>query len=210
MNFTQLVDRFGNEPIIHSVWLETVGSSPASTRQALHRWVKQGRLVQLRRGLYALNAPWRKCPPNRFHLANRLVMPSYVSLQAALDWYGLIPEAAPVVTSITTGRPQAHETPFGRFRFHHVKTPWFTGYREMEIDGQACFMALPEKALLDLVLLTPGGDRASFLRELRLQHLDRIDLQLLRRFATLENSPKLCRAVAVIGHMIDEEEFETL
>ena len=41
--------------------------------------------------------------------------------------------------------------------------------------------ATPEKALLDLVHLTPGADSPAYLRELRLQNLERLDLGELRR-----------------------------
>jgi hypothetical protein len=42
--------------------------------------------------------------------------------------------------------------------------------------GQKAFVATPEKALLDLVHLQPGGDAPDYLRELRLQNLDRLDV----------------------------------
>jgi predicted transcriptional regulator of viral defense system len=74
-------------------------------RRQLSRWVNAGRLYQLRRGLYALAPPFQRARPHPFLVANRLVRGSYVSQQAALAHYGLIPEAAPVVTSVMTGRP---------------------------------------------------------------------------------------------------------
>ena len=57
------------------------------------------------------------------------------------------------------------------------------------IPGQRAFVARPEKALLDLVYLQPGGDAPAYLRELRLQNLDRIDLDALRNLAERARSP---------------------
>jgi len=35
---------------------------------------------------------------------------------------------------------------------------WFTGYRKLEVSsGQQAFPAIPEKSLLDLIYLIPGG-----------------------------------------------------
>ncbi len=205
MHFKDLLATFGNEPLIHSAWLLTAGRSVAAARQDLTRWTRQGRLIQLRRGVYVLNQPWRKCPLNLFHLANRIVLPSYVSMQAALAWHGLIPEAVPVVTSVTTGRPQRHDTPVGSFVFRHVKKTWFTGFVETQIDGQPCFMAHPEKALLDLIALTPGGDTPAFLHELRLQHLERLDQTRLAALARSAGSPKLQRAAQAIAEIAHQE-----
>lgn len=51
--------------------------------------------VQLRRKLYALATPWRRVHPHPFLIANELHHPSYVSLQSALAYHGMIPEAVP-------------------------------------------------------------------------------------------------------------------
>ena len=58
-----------------------------------------------------------------------MVRASYVSLQAALAYYGLIPEYVPVVTSVTTARPGRWETPLGVYEFCHVKTDLLFGYQ---------------------------------------------------------------------------------
>lgn len=56
----------------------------------------------------------------------------------------------------------------------------FHGYEEFEIaPGQKAFIATPEKALVDLVYLTPQGESRPYLEGLRLQHLERIDPGLL-------------------------------
>ena len=64
---------------------------------------------------------------------------SYVSLQSALEYHGLIPDHAP---SVTTGRPQTYSTPLGVFIFRHVKRELFFGYEEKD----SAWVASPEKA----------------------------------------------------------------
>jgi hypothetical protein len=73
-------------------------------------------------------------------------------------------------------------------------------------------MALPEKALLDLVYLQPGGDSPEYLQALRLQNLDRLNLAELERQAHLAQSAKLRRAARRVAELAREEaaEFETL
>ena len=107
-----------------------------------------------------------------------MVRPSYVSLQSALAFYGLIPDVVPATTGITTVRPGRWETPLGLFTFRHVQADLFFGYRQTDLgSGQQAFVATPEKALLDLVYLEPEGDTPAYLRELRLQNLERLDPQ---------------------------------
>ncbi|MFZ1594965.1 MAG: hypothetical protein WAW26_03835, partial [Anaerolineae bacterium] len=184
MEFTHLLAIVGDEPVFATDLLLAGAVDADDVRRQLSRWVSAGRLYQLRRGLYALAPPFQRVRPPPFLVANRLVRGSYVSQQAALAHYGLIPEAAPVVTSVTTGRPGRWETPLGVYEYRHVKTGLFFGYRWTEISpSQRAFVAAPEKALLDLVHLHAGGDEPTYLAELRLQNLERVDLDVLRGLA---------------------------
>ena len=137
---------------------------------------------------------------------------SYVSLQSALAYYGMIPEHVPVTTSVTTSRPAHWETPLGVFDFRHIQIDFFDGNRLVDLgEKQRAFIATPEKALLDLVYLEPGGDTHDYLTELRLSNLDQLDWQLLEGLAMKIEKPKLMRAIIVIRELIrEEEEFETL
>ena len=124
----------------------------------------------------------------------------------------MIPEYVPVTTSVTTGRPSQWETPLGPFDFRHIQVGFFDGHRFMDLDkDQRAFIATPEKALLDLVYLEPGGDEPDYLAELRLNNLGRLDWQLLERLARKLEKPKLRRAMAAIRELAGEEaEFENL
>lgn len=72
--------------------------------------------------------------------------------------------------------------------------------------GQAAFIARPEKALFDLVHLTPGGDNEEFIEELRIQNIEQIDKAVLREFSSKSQSPKLKRALHNIERIIDRGE----
>lgn len=213
MEFKRLIEIVGDAPVFETGLLLAGSAHPADVRRQLSRWTKAGRLYQLRRGLYALAPPYQKIKPHPFVIANRLVPGSYVSLQSALAHYGLIPEYVPVTTSATTRRPARWGTPLGVYEFRHLKTDLLRGYRLTELGGgQRAFIATPEKALLDLIYLQPMGDSPDYLRELRLQNLDRLSLDELRRQADLSQSPKLRRAVALVASLARSEslEFEKL
>jgi len=119
----------------------------------------------------------------------------------------MIPEFVPVITSITTGRPQTIESTLGRFEFRHVSKKYFWGYQQVELKfGQTVFVAHPEKALLDLIYLTAGGDKIEFIEELRLQNFEQIDRFVLHEFVEIFQSPKLNRALGNIERILDQGE----
>lgn len=214
MNFEQLVEIVGDEPLFETGFLLVGEVKPADIQRQLSRWTKADRLYQLHRGLYALAPPYQKMIPHPFLIANRLVRGgTYVSLQSALAYYNLIPENVPVVTSVTVSRPTRWNTPLGSYEFRHIKTDLLWGYRLLEVGpGQQAFVATPEKALLDLIYLEPGADSFAYLQELRLQHLDSLDLATLHQYTDRANSPKLHRTVKIIENLAQVEnlDYETL
>jgi hypothetical protein len=194
MRFESLLAAVGSEPLFETGFLLAGDVDPADVRRQLSRWVSRGQIVQLRRGLYALAPPHRKTEPHPFLVANRLVRGSYVSLHSALAHHGLIPEHVPVVTSVTSGRPQKRENPFGSFEYHHCAPGRLGGYRVERLGGgQEALVATPARALADLIHLVPGADSAAYLSELRLTSLERVDPAKLLRPAPGER-PKIRRA----------------
>lgn len=125
-------------------------SSPSEKIRALE---KDGQLIRLKRGLYVVDDRVSGKPINIRLCANHIYGPSYVSLQWALRWYGLIPERVFTMTSVTTKRTRMFENSLGRFTYYQVKPDYFyIGIRSMEENGLNCLMASPEKALCDLIL----------------------------------------------------------
>lgn len=213
MEFHELLQIVGEEPVFETALLLAGAVKPAAIQRQLARWTAAGRLYQLRRGLYSLAPPYQKVKPHPFAVANALVRGSYVSLQAALAHYGLIPEYTPVVTNVCGRRPGRWETALGVFEYHHVKTGWLHGYRLLDLGArQRAFVATPEKALLDLVHLQPDGDDPAYLAELRLQNLERLDLGRLAELVGQSSSPKLRRAARHIAALarVEVKEYETL
>lgn len=196
MRFSALLDTVGDLPLFRGSLLLAGDRDPADVRRQLSRWTAASKIVQLRRDVYVLADPWRRIDPHPFLVANELNRPSYVSLQSALAWHGLIPEAAPVTTSVTGGRPEVLDTPVGRFVYRHVQSAALFGFETAEVwRGQRARVADAAKALLDLVYLTPGGDTREHLASLRLEGLDATTVDALRAHAERWGKPKLDRAV---------------
>ena len=205
MEFNRLLELIGDDPVFETSLLLAGNINPKNIRLQLTRWVKSGRVYQLRRGLYAIAPPYQKGKPHPFLVANRLQRASYVSLQSALAFYGLIPEIVNTTVSVTTGRPQRFETPLGVYQFRHIKTGFLFGYQMTDLGGQQALVAVPEKALLDLVYLQPGGQSKNFLHALRLQNLERLNLDVLEKLSQVYDSPKMRKAAEMITQLIQDE-----
>ncbi len=165
-------------------------------RVQLSRWMKQGRVIGLRRGCYALAANYRRVPVVPAALANLLCRPSYLSGLWALGFHDLIPERVVWLTSVTPRQPQRYENPFGIFDYRNIKQRCFFGYRRVSYGGTEILVAEPAKALLDHWHLTPGEWTAERLAEMRYQHCEQVVAERLHETARRFESPRLERAVA--------------
>ncbi|MBN1273193.1 MAG: hypothetical protein JXB26_13080 [Candidatus Aminicenantes bacterium] len=90
-----------------------------------------------------------------FEIANRLYNPSYVSLESALSYYQIIPEAVYGITSISTRRTYSFSTSLGKFQYRTVKPAFFFGYQIVTYHSKAFKIADLEKAVLDFFYLNP-------------------------------------------------------
>lgn len=108
-------------------------------------------LIRLKRDLFVLSPDLLGHPIDRLLVANRLCSPSYVSREAALAHYGLIPELVVNVTSSRLGRSVAFDTPIGGFHYAQVDAATYAIGLCEEVSGNSRFLcASPEKALYDL------------------------------------------------------------
>lgn len=181
MEWHSLLRKLGGEAWFDLPTLEQLaGEKREHLLVQLHRWCAAGKLVRLRRGMYAFGEEYRKKPVNPAMLANQLYAPSYLSLQWALNYHGLIPEAVYELTSITTRQTKRFENSFGVFSYRSLKRERFWGYRSVAFGSGTAQLASPEKALIDFWYLDRGAWTLDRMREMRFQNFDVIDEGALR------------------------------
>jgi predicted transcriptional regulator of viral defense system len=206
MHFQQVVQQLANLHLFESGHLYAGADNPQQVQRQLADWVRAGKIVQLRRGLYTAAQPYQSEQPHSYVIANHLVRGSYISLHTALSYFDLIPEHVAVVTSVTTGRPGTWRNLYGDFSFQHIQPALFFGFQFRQVTKtQWAYIATPEKALLDLIYLTPDADSAGYIRALRLQNLDQLDTGRLRAHVERVGKPKLKRALPHILQVVEEE-----
>jgi predicted transcriptional regulator of viral defense system len=157
-----------------------VSTSNATT--ILRRLARKGMIVHLSRGRWLVNEKI-----DRLALPELIAAPypAYVSLQSALFHHGLIEQIPSILYAVTPGRPRRLRTPIGTISFHRMPPELFRGF-ELSSSSDAK-IAIPEKALFDLIYLAPGKSRVfSKLPELTIPR--RFQWQRLKEYTTLVKS----------------------
>lgn len=133
--------------------------------------------------------------------------PSYISLHTALAFYGLIQEAVPQVTSVTSLKTARFENDFAVYSYKSVRADLMFGYTLHELDAQRAFaFATREKALLNLLYLYPSYDTEAAMRELRLDENtlhDDVDLAVLGEQLTRFHCKSLAARVGLMKEVYD-------
>ncbi|MCK4796813.1 MAG: hypothetical protein KAT05_05485 [Spirochaetes bacterium] len=198
MNFKKFIETVNNLPVIDTELLFAGISNSGAIKVQISRWKKTGKLIQLKRGIYLLAEPYRKINVFEPYIASLLKRPSYISLEKALEYHGLIPEAVNIYTSVTTKRQAQFINETGIFNYRHIQTALFWGYKSLQVDKQTAFMALPEKGLLDLLYLNHINISLDYFEELRLQNVENINFNRLFEYARRFNNTKILNAAKII------------
>lgn len=123
-----------------------------SQKAIIKRAVSEGLLIRLKRGLYYVSNEITQKKPHSFELAQFIYGLSCISLESALSYHGLIPEAVYTTTSVTIKRSKTFHTPLGEFDFKKAPTKNFLVGVNRVIAGEAkFFIASPWRALMDYV-----------------------------------------------------------
>lgn len=117
---------------------------------------KRGAVIRLKRGLYVIAKSLSGRDLSIELIANHIYGPSYVSLESALRYYGLIPESVPNTFSMTLKRSRSFHNSLGYFEYVSCPPDYYSIGINQIINGDYAFLiATPEKALCDLIAYTP-------------------------------------------------------
>ncbi|PIP27139.1 MAG: hypothetical protein COX30_03505 [Candidatus Moranbacteria bacterium CG23_combo_of_CG06-09_8_20_14_all_39_10] len=165
MNFFEFREKTKELPYFETKELRVIlGADFSSTTLGnLKNWMNKGHLVMLRRGLYIFSEI--KNGIDTMTLATKIYPPSYASLETALSFYGIIPEAVFTTTSVTTRKTKEFKNSAGNFSYQKIKKEAFGGFETKSQNGISFNLALPEKALVDFLYLnrnTLNGELVQF------------------------------------------------
>ena len=164
-----LRQRIGREEFDYPALMAAL-SGYANPRDRVTAMLRRGDVIRVKKGLYVFGPDLRRRPYSRELLANLIYGPSFVSLDTALSFHGLIPERVEAVTSVTSKRPKRFETPVGTFIYRgSPRRSFHLGMDRVEEGDVAFLIATRERALADKVRDQRGnpirtkGDAARYL-----------------------------------------------
>lgn len=179
--------KFIETPYVDTETLLTLLGNYKKPREAILRMQKNGELIRLKNGIYLISEKIQQQNTTVIpfeQLANIFYGPSYVSMEWALSFYGMIPERVYTVTSMTLGRNKEYHTPVGDFSYYTLPAKCYsigvTQKKTADFVG-GFLIASPEKALSDMVFKTCKKLDKKQLQE-ELLESKRIDLEYLLDF----------------------------
>ena len=115
---------------------------------------QKGLIIRIKRDLYVVSPKVHNQEISSELVANHLYGPSYVSLESALSYYGLIPERVYSVRSVCTKQHKQYNTSLGNFEYFKIPENYFSiGINQEIINNSYAFLiASPEKALCDKIV----------------------------------------------------------
>jgi len=185
-----------------------------SPRDRITKLLRRGEIIRVKKGLYVFGSGHRRGVVSKELLANLIHGPSYVSLEYALAYHGLIPERVETVTSVTLTRARAFDTPVGRFTYQRIPlTAFRAGVARVDAGRDRFFlMAVAEKALADKIqcdkvaLNSQKAVREYLIQDLRIEEsgLSALDPDRFDDYAERYGSRKIKLLAKVVRRLAGE------
>ena len=194
-----ILTTLGNIPVTSSV-IASLYPDVKTKFAKVAQLERAGEIIRLRRNLFVVNPEETGLPLSSGLIANHLLAPSYVSMQTALRYYGLIPEAVYTTQSMTLKHSRSFDTPVGRFEYKNMSREAFSiGITSINMQSYAFLMATPEKALCDLIANSPKvnlryqKDVENYLEEdirMEIDDFRNMDISIFERYAQVGKKSK--------------------
>lgn len=160
--------------------------SQASAHNRIQMLTQVGWFLRVKKGLYVIIDSLSSRSSNDlslFIIAQALVEDSYISLDAALNYYGIFDQYFKKISSINLQNSKSYQFQGSSFKFVKINQKYYFGSKQVRVAGQIIKMATKEKALLDYLYLDHGFYSASLVFEKLKKHRSEIDFKELQTSA---------------------------
>lgn len=149
METLQIVKKLEEYPTFNiDTFANIIDNDKTYAKVFLNRLKNRGIIKQIQRNVYTVQE-------DPLIIASRIIWPSYISLWAAFRYHNLT-EQIPSKISVITARSKSRKNiqmMNTTIIFEKIRPSWFFGFSKIKIQDFEVFMAEPEKALIDAVLL---------------------------------------------------------
>ena len=199
MRFLEIKDSLAKLKIFSKRDMELLDSN--ATKQKISYWIKKGYLQSIKKWYYLLNNIVID-EGILFAIANKVYSPSYISLETALSYYGLIPEIVYNISSVTPKKTYRFEFEGTKFVYRTISPKLFFGYKLIKYENIRFLIAEMEKVLLDYLYLNPSIKTKEDIKGLRLNKevLKKININKLQKYAQIFDRKLL---YSQLKHLVD-------
>jgi len=195
MQFYDFEEKMKNYPVFTASEVKSIFFNQKNIVTQIAFWLKKGYLKKIGHGLYMLAKLKSEIDPMVF--AEKIYNPSYLSLEFALNYYGIIPDIPGTYTSVTSRKTKYFKNQFGNFTYQKIKAEFFTGYEAKNDNNVSFNIATPEKALVDYVYLNKNRikDDIYFWKEMRIDEDFKFKKKKLDLYKNLLNDKKVDKLI---------------
>ena len=195
MDFYDFEVKMNSYPVFTASEAKSVFFAQKNITNQIAFWLKKGYLEKIRDGLYMLSR--FKSEINPLVFAGKIYEPSYLSLEFALNYYGIIPDIPGTYTSVSSRTTKYFINVFGNFTYQKVRTEFFTGYETRNEKNISFNIATPEKALIDYLYLNKNNIKNSsdFWKEMRIDEDFKFKKKKLEFYNTLLGDKKVDKLI---------------
>ena len=178
---------------------------PDFDNRSLFEWQKKGYIKKLVNKWYFFG----DLPHNEllsYRISNCIYQPSYVSLESAFSFHGMIPEGVYSVEAISSRKTISYQTHAGFFNYRRLPPRLFFGYQIVRYNGLPVLMAAPEKAILDYLYFGTGIQSIQDVEAIRFNRFflqNDVDWVLLEKYIPAFGSKILKIRVGYLKKMLD-------
>ncbi len=179
---------------------------PNFNKMNLLTWQKKGYLQKNRNSWYSFTDITIN-ETTLYYMANKIYKPSYISLETALHYYGIIPEAVFFISSISTVKTQKFKTKQSLFTYSNLKKDVFLGYKLIQTKNYTFKIAEIEKTILDFLFLRPQIKTYEDIIALRWNKQilqEKINLQKMMNYTTIYNSKTLTKKIKIFINFLND------
>lgn len=162
----------------------------ASAHNRINFLIKAGWLMRIKRGLYLIIDKFTarsQSDISLLQISNSLRDNSYISLNAALNYYQMFDQYSKTITAITDGESKQYNFAGHIFKFSSVSENFYFGFNKKLEGGKIIKIADAEKALLDYLYLDASFYSANLVFEKLKNYQKNLDMIKLQDYATRAN-----------------------
>ena len=195
--------------LLNKAIISSLETKKFSAKANISYWLKEGKLIALKRGIYLLKERYQTEPEKALYLeylSNLLLKPSYLSLEYVMAKYALLSEPVNAFTCMTTTTTRTVKNQLAFFRYYSIAPELFVGYKVKYFSGAPIWEATKEKAIFDFIylrFLKNCSLNEKIIAELRINwsEVSKTEWQKVKEYGKLCRSLKVKQALLLIEKM---------